>query len=58
MSKILRDEELKQFIEEYNIKHDEEIFSIILVLEENCKYVINGSKMVDIEKEKIEKYMK
>lgn len=57
MSKILRNEELKKFIEEFNIQYDEEIFSIILVLEDECKYVINGSKIVSIEKEKIKKYM-
>lgn len=57
MSKILRNEELKNFIEEFNIQYDEEIFSIILVLDDECKYVINGSKIVPIEKEKIKKYM-
>ena len=33
--------ELKKFIEEFNIQYDEEIFSIILVLDDECKYVIS-----------------
>ncbi len=57
MSKILKGEELKEFIDDLNIKYDEEIFSIILVLDDECKYVINGSKIVPTEKEIIEKYM-
>lgn len=57
MSKILKGEELKKFIDDLNIKYDEEIFSIILVLDDECKYVINGSKIVPTEKEIIEKYM-
>lgn len=57
MSKILRDEELKNFIKELNITYNEEIFNIILCLDDESKYVINGETVVEIDKDILKKYM-
>lgn len=58
MSKILRGEELEKFIKDLNIKYDDEIFNIIIsVFDGEAKYVINGIKVVDVNKDLIEKYL-
>ena len=57
MWKILRNEELQKFINDLNIKYEDEIFSIILCYEEETKYIINGEKYVKIDKETLEKYL-
>lgn len=59
MYKILRDEDLKQFIEDLNIEYEEEIFSIIISCSNSSlsKYIINGTTSCEIETEKLKKYL-
>lgn len=58
MSKILRDNELKQFIKEFDIKYYEEIFSIIICIDEGTpRFIINGEKTIEFDKLLLEKYL-
>ncbi len=56
MGKVLKNEELEQFIKDYKI---DECFSIILKIDENNKkasYVIDGEFIVDVPYEEVISY--
>ena len=58
MGKILSNDELEKFIQEFLSNYNEEVFSVIITVdEENTSYIVNGSNRYDIEYDLVKKYL-